>query len=490
MKRIVIRDGTIIPPFGEPARDLRILNKPLWLLQRELLTRHCRGTMEVDSISEIPSDREELLVYRDNLYFNQDLVDTFIAEAKKLGRACQIAFSNNDMAIKKHALPLQEGIRKHTSEDVYIADLFYFPNGVEENPRPLVIDTLGLEMGYYHIPSYMAEKGDLVFYVPMRPFLSIENWVHVFMANSPFGVFSWGRIQEQHVEDSWREKLAVSLATMKDRLNPLAPRWRNHFLASSRMVKIGKNCSIDPTATIHGPTVIGNNVTIGAGVVITNSLIGNNVTIMQGSQVMLSVVSDRCYLPFNGGLFMTTLMDNSMVAQLTCLQMCVVGRNTFIGAGNIFTDFNLLEPTDREADNEIQTYHKGKLVSVGLPVLGSAVGHNCKIGSGFVVYPGRLIGANTTLIYGEPSTAIVHNVNEYPNDVPEVGTNEYGEPNPTVYVWPRRFDPQTRTYHDRKAKPAASAPQPAESAPPPASDEQLEMSVPTPAHVGHRRIYR
>jgi len=34
--------------------------------------------------------------------------------------------------------------------------------------------------------------------------------------------------------------------------------------------------------------------------------------------------------------------DNSMVAQNTCLQMCVIGRNTFIGAGSTFTDFNLL----------------------------------------------------------------------------------------------------------------------------------------------------
>jgi carbonic anhydrase/acetyltransferase-like protein (isoleucine patch superfamily) len=39
---------------------------------------------------------------------------------------------------------------------------------------------------------------------------------------------------------------------------------------------------------------------------------------------------------------MTTVMENSMIAQNTCLQMCVVGRNTFIGAGSTFTDFNLL----------------------------------------------------------------------------------------------------------------------------------------------------
>ena len=31
-----------------------------------------------------------------------------------------------------------------------------------------------------------------------------------------------------------------------------------------------------------------------------------------------------------------------MIAQNTCLQMCVIGRNTFVGAGSTFTDYNLV----------------------------------------------------------------------------------------------------------------------------------------------------
>lgn len=435
MRRVTIRDYRIIPPFDEPARDLRILNKPLWVLQRDLLSQYCRGALEVDSLSEIPRTREELLVYRDNLFFNEQLIQTFIEEARSRGRACQIAFSQNDLAITKHALMLQEGIRER--DGVFVADLFYFPEGIVDNPEPLVIDTAPREMGYYNIPSYMAKnKGELVFYVPLRPFLSIESWVHVFMANSPFGVFAMGRAHEQLVEESWKEKVAVSMTTLWERVNPLVPRWRNHFLSCSRLVKIGKNCSIDPSAIIHGPTIIGNNVTIGAGVVITNSIIGNNVTVMQGCQVMLSVVSDRCYLPWNVGLFMTALMDNSMVAQLSCLQMCVVGRNTFIGAGNVFTDFNLV-------NQPLQTFHQRSDAEqpiredIGLPVIGSAVGHNCRIGSGFVFYPARMIGSNTTLIFGEPATAIARNVNvKFGADARTMPEDE----EQTEYVWPRRFD--------------------------------------------------
>jgi UDP-N-acetylglucosamine diphosphorylase / glucose-1-phosphate thymidylyltransferase / UDP-N-acetylgalactosamine diphosphorylase / glucosamine-1-phosphate N-acetyltransferase / galactosamine-1-phosphate N-acetyltransferase len=119
--------------------------------------------------------------------------------------------------------------------------------------------------------------------------------------------------------------------------------------------------------------------------------------------VMLSVVSDRCYLPFNAGLFMTTLMENTMVAQLSCLQMCVVGRNTFIGAGTIFTDFDLL-------GKPLQSMWQGELHNVDMPVLGSAVGHNVRIGSGFVVYPGRMIESDTILAYADDHAVIPKNV--------------------------------------------------------------------------------
>ena len=126
------------------------------------------------------------------------------------------------------------------------------------------------------------------------------------------------------------------------------------MLECSKLVKIGRNCIIDPHAVIHGPTTIGNNVTINAGATIENCIIGDNVNVSQDCQLMLSVVGDGAFLPFRSSLFMTTLMDNSMVAQNTCLQMCVVGRNTFIGAGSTFTDFNLLPSPLRALDGNGQ----------------------------------------------------------------------------------------------------------------------------------------
>jgi NDP-sugar pyrophosphorylase family protein len=154
---------------------------------------------------------------------------------------------------------------------------------------------------------------------------------------------------------------------------------------------------------IHGPTTIGDNCTVGAGTVIDNCVIGNGVNIGQGCQLMLSVVCDRTFLPFNVALFMTTIMENSIVAQNTCLQMCVLGRDTFIGANNVFTDYNLLA-------KPIKVLQRDQLVETAMPVLGGCVGHNCRLGSGLVVYPARTIESDTILFASKERRIIDKNV--------------------------------------------------------------------------------
>ncbi len=400
MKKIIVRDQTLISPFNEPARDLRIMNKPLWLYQRDVLSPYCQEELECKSFQEIPSLPSqilsgELLVYRDNLFFDEFLFEAFISAARQSGKAAQIAFAKNDAAIVTHALPVQDGIR--LQGEVYVADMFYYPNGATiatDQPQPIVIDTQPREMGYYRVPTYMAnERGDLGFNVPLRAFLSLENWIHVFIANCPFGIFAYGARIEKSLD-----KIGFMLKVLWHSLLE-----RKQFLSSSTLVVVGKNTQIDPAAIIQGPAIIGDNVTIGPGTVINACVIGNNVNVMQGCQLLLSVVGDGSYLGFRAALFMTTLMENSLVAQNTCLQMSVVGRDTFIGAGNTFTDFNVLA-------KPLKVWHKGKLRETGRQVLGGCVGHNCRIGSGHVFFPARMIDSDVVLFAKQGRNVISKNV--------------------------------------------------------------------------------
>lgn len=381
MLKIILHAPNQIRPFCETARDLRIQNAPLWLHQRNMLAPYVTRELEVKPGEPFQPTREPTIVYRDNLFFDEYYIRAFMSEAMKRRRAVRAAFSMDDAAFREHALPLSTSYTPAGS--VYLADLWYYPNGPVADVEPLVINLQAKEIGYYHVPSYMAgQTGDLIFHVPLRSMIAIDSWVHIFIADTVFGQFGRGaRFEKQLNEDLGFKLKIISKAVYEGR----------QLLECSELVKIGKNCVIDPRAVIHGPAVIGDNVTIGAGSVIENSIIGNNVNISQDVQVMLSVVGDGTFMPFRAAVFMTTLMENSMLAQNTCLQMCVIGRNTFIGAGSTWTDYNLIPAPIRARDGN------GNLSISNRPVIGGCVGHNCRIGSGMIIYPARTIESDVVL---------------------------------------------------------------------------------------------
>lgn len=427
MIRISIRDDRYIYPFNDYARDLRIHNKPLWLHHSDLLAPYVEGERQVERFEDIflpnfftlESDRA-CIAYRDNLFFDEIFITEFMEKARARNKPCRAAFSPADSAFMEHALPLSASYTP--AGGLYLADLWYFPDGpTHQDVEPLIIDLNAREIGYYHVPTYMAtQQGDLTFRVPLKAFLAIDSWVHIFIADVVFGLFARGA----RFEDS--------LSNVKTKLQILASALYEgkQILETKNLVKIGKNCVIDPTAIIHGPTTIGDNVTINAGSVIENCIIGNNVNISQGCHLMLSVIGDGAFLPFRSSLFMTTLMDNSMVAQNTCLQMCVVGRNTFIGAGTTFTDFNLLPSPIRAVNGS------GELGDANRPVLGGCVGHNCRIGSGVVVYPARVIESDVVIVASDQHRVIDHNVSYQDSDHHTLRASELHR---------RLYDPERKT---------------------------------------------
>ena len=394
MLKVILPNHNRITPFNEAARDLRIQNAPLWLWQKNMLAPYVTREIELAARAPLPRLHEAMIVHRNNLFFDADYIRVFMTKARKLGHACRAAFSAEDPAFREHALPLSTSYT--LAGNLYLADLWYYPDGPVADVEPLVIDLGSKEVGYYHVPTYMADQsGDLVYQVPMRSLIAIDSWVHVYVADIIFGVFGRGLRSETRLDNDLAFKLGILGRALYE---------GRQVLECSELVKVGKNCVIDPSAIIHGPTTIGDNVTINAGAVIENCIIGNNVNISQDVQLMLSVVGDGAFLPFRAALFMTTIMDNAMIAQNTCLQMCVVGRNTFIGAGNTFTDYNLI-PTPilaRDGHNELNQSNR--------PVMGGCVGHNCRIGSGMIIFPARTIESDVVLFASQERRVIDRDV--------------------------------------------------------------------------------
>ncbi len=420
MRRVVIQEKQFIHPFNEPARDLRVHNMPLWLWQRDSLTAVVVEEREYaswrDAYTYESGEQVETLVHRDNQFFNIAFLAEFIQRAKLAQKPVRAAFRENDPAVAQHILPMAHNFKKRGH--LMLADFWYLPGGLDQKneAEPLIIDTEPREVGYYHVPPYMATAvGDLTYQLPRKAFVSIESWVHLFIVDILFGVFNRGKYLEDRADASWLYRLKILTKAIVE---------QKQVLDCSEVVQIGKNVIIDPSAVIHGPTTIGNNVTIGPGATIDNCIIGDNVNISQGCHLMLSVIGDGCFLPFRASLFMTTLMENTMVAQNTCLQLCVVGRDTFIGAGTTFTDFKLL-PGKLRASMGV-----GNLEETNLMVLGGCVGHHCRLSSGLTIYPARTIESDVVLLADANNHYITRDVNYEDSSHHRIGSSD---PYPRLY---------------------------------------------------------
>ncbi len=409
-----IEDKRLVAPFNERARSLGIMNKPLSLFQRDAVEEvlglgRFREGEALASLDAAPHDSTPTLIHVDSLFFDTPYLQAFWERASRRDRPCQAAFSADDRAFFTYAVPLTRNLIRDKAEgkDIYRVPLWYFPQGIPaawdgSQAEPIIIDSAFREVGYYSVPEYMStELGDLVHLLPGRSMLSIESWVHIYYANVIFGIFAIGGRFEKRADEDWLFRLRIMLQAMLE---------QTQMLSCSKVVHLGRNVHIDPSVVIEGPTFIGDNVTIEAGVVITNCMIGSNTSIGQNCQLFLSVIGEGCFLPFRASLFMSVLMENSIVAQNTCLQMSVVGRNSFVGAGNTFTDF-LLIPKELMALGP-----DGELEPTGQVVLGGCVGHNCRVGSGMVIYPARVIESDVILFASPDRRVIAKNISYEESD--------------------------------------------------------------------------
>lgn len=394
MRKVTIRKPRHIAPFNESAQALWVLNKPLWQWQRDLLAPYATAEISVDQFRDTPPEQIETIVYSDNLWFDKPFLNYFMEEVSRRKKPVRAAFRADDPAF------MQQGLRSMTRSyerhgDLYYVDLWYFPAGLTEHVEPVIIPSNAREVGYYHIPTYMAgQKDDLVWRLPERAVCAVDTWIHLFFVNIVFGVFTEAiRFEKRSAINPTFRAQAVLRSLFE----------RKPVTSTSAYVKTGNNCSIDPSTIFQGPVFIGDNVTIGPGCAISQSIIGDNVTLTHGNHLHMSVISDNCFFPWGAGAYFTLFMEGSTAAQNTSLEMSVIGRNSYIGGGTIFTDFNLLP-------SPISVTVDGHPVDLDMPVLGACVGHNCRLGAGLVVYPGRAIESDVVLMTSPTRRVIMQDI--------------------------------------------------------------------------------
>jgi acetyltransferase-like isoleucine patch superfamily enzyme len=155
---------------------------------------------------------------------------------------------------------------------------------------------------------------------------------------------------------------------------------KNASIADSTILKgpcvIEDGAAIDDFNKIVGPVYVGRNSRIGTNNLVRNCIIGDNSSIGFGCEVARSFLAGMNRISHHD-----VILDS------------VVGQNAWMGA--------FVGTTNVLLNNETVKYKLGNmLVSTALEHFGSVIGHDCAIGAGVIILPGRFIAPNTIVQAG------------------------------------------------------------------------------------------
>ena len=277
-----------------------------------------------------------------------------------------------------------------------MGDFFFFPAGVQERDfTPVILDTESVSLSCFSLPSLESEVGPsssnnslaafppVQLQVPRLSYIAIKHWTQLLFAN-----FTWGiHCQARQLNIRLKNQNVV----FRKLLSYLSKRYGP--------IHIGRDCQIDPTATIIGPTTIGDGVVIGPNVTIAAAHIGDHAVLEPSCTVWFGVLGAQSSLLANRNIIMSCVMSDSIIN--TDIRYSIVGSHSFLGAGSHITDCILRNADDGEPKMNapmVKVIAGKEIVNSGYYVLGPAIGNRVKIGSGVIIYPGRMIKSDSIIL--------------------------------------------------------------------------------------------
>ena len=340
-----------VAPFDEPPSDLLIANRPLSAWRDEAIAK--AGLVRIDAIAP------PCLVIPDALFTDGHTLARFAAGAQGRNAAMVLArslFATATTPVQPHLTETEAGFR---------FDEVRYLSGGDEPAEDVIVDP----DEYVHtlkLPEVFG--GPVQVGLPKHPVITVHHWVHLLWANQAAAAMI-ARSAPGYVA-----VLRVIWAIVRARsLNP----WR----VMARLNTIGKGCDIHPTAIVEAST-LGNGVTVGPYARVVFSQLADGVTVMSGAEVEASTIGEGATVGQRCGLRLCVIYPGAMASQIQ-MQACVLGRRTVTVPGSYSIDLNF--------DRDIRVMFDGKLVSTGSRFLGSAFGHDCRIGTGIWLASGRSV---------------------------------------------------------------------------------------------------
>ena len=160
-------------------------------------------------------------------------------------------------------------------------------------------------------------------------------------------------------------------------------RWiklKNPIVSKTLGIRIGRGTTLEPTAIIKGPAII-----------------GENNDIRQGSYMRGNImVGDRCVIGHCTEIKNSILMNHVEAGHFNYVGDSILGSYVNMGAGSRLANvqFRSLQEKMEDFINDIEIPMESGPIPTRLFKFGAIVGDNVEIGCNAVVCPGALIGKN------------------------------------------------------------------------------------------------
>ncbi len=366
--RVYVRPtGRTIAPFNDPVGQTQVGNRSLEDWQKDAI--ESAGFMAVSELTP------PCVVIPDTLFCTGQTLRDFVEGASGQNAVAVLMESR----FGRLTTPVQPGVERIT--DGWRFREIRFDSGGSEPCKDVLLDPREKPFDVPVKNPYLGVE-TLEFSIAGAPLMTLHHWVHILWANQVYGgidLLQGSRLMFG-LRIVWAAIRALSL---------------NKWKVMGKLNKIGKNCDIHPTAVIECST-LGDNVTVGPNARILLSTLGDGVDIMSGANVEFCTLGERSIVSENTVLRFSTLYAESVASQYL-MQQCVLGRRAVTTSGAYSMDLNF--------DRDIRVPLDGQLHSTGQRFLGSAFGHNCRVGTGFWMASGRMI-PNDYFVIRDPDAVL------------------------------------------------------------------------------------
>jgi carbonic anhydrase/acetyltransferase-like protein (isoleucine patch superfamily) len=361
MKVYIIKSRQRVYPFDDQISDTLVANRTLLRSQVASVRKAGCEAVIVEAWEQI-KEQGAHVVFLGHVCISAEALRRFLqlAQGQSESFGCAI---DNQYYIDSYLWHL-----KPDSRNAVPIELYYLVKRESVPVRSKILRFTAKKFERERMPRHMERNGK-GFDQPLTNIvlLPIHNWVNLWQAN-----IAMLMALAYELEFTKRYRQLIPLLRAMGSMNR-APRYMN---------KIGKNCTIDPSAVVEA-SVIGDNVHIGANAVVRLAVVGNDAYISDQALLRVCVVGEEAYIANNNNLAFVVAYPRSFL---------ISGPYQFSIFGSDSAVMHCIDCDCRLDGWSVKAkVSEDLIVDTKQNYLGSCFGHRVRIGAGTICTPGSAI---------------------------------------------------------------------------------------------------